>query len=587
MPSVPAYDSPQVASQALQSPDLRSVASPEVLGGEAAGRMELAKGTLAAGTGLAAVGYAMRERETADNVFRAETKLKDDYVKQEQLWRNERQGRFAKNLTQDADTWFADQMKETKKLLADDPEAQRLFDQKAARLRTQALHAASSWETEQMDKAHDQDWLASKGAAKGVAAANPSEVNVGAARLELQQKNAYMAARKGWGPDQLKGENLRDLTDLHKQVIQQIAQSDPAAAASYFEKYKGEIDGTQQAEIGGFAKKATATARGETAADDIWSRLGPKLDTDAVELDKMEAEARKAFKDDEFSRKAAIQALKERAASHNSSQAERAAVSTNAVMEAYRKGTSMNAIERMPEWNALPGAKRAEVQAYITDRNHMLWARSEEDKQRAQGALERRVYAGYHTYSDPTVLVGMTRAQVQALEPAIGPRLAGDLLNRWDALRAHQGALSDAKVDNDAFKAVLREFNFDPDKKLNLKKEGDAVEAARMGQMRNEVERALGQMQKEKNRPLTREEKDAAMRQVLSSSVLRSTWYAVGGVGADVVPAASIVPQDLKRVVVPSADKEAIVAELKKRSKPVTDEEIARWYLRAQQRQSQ
>jgi hypothetical protein len=585
MPSVPTYDVPQVQPTPLQQPDLHSVASPEILGRKAQQDMDLAKGVMSAGTGLSQIAYHMQERETADVAFRAETKLKDDYIKQEQDWRQNRQGRFAKDLTKDAGDWFDKQIKDSSEMIGQNQKAQRLFQRRAMQLREQSVAGVSHWEAGQLEKSHDESWLADKNVTKSVAAASPTLGSVETARTEIRRLNAYQAGRKGWEGAQLEGENLKDLTDLHTQVIQQLAQTNPNNAATYFEKYKSEIDGTRQAEIGKFAKQATATSLGEAGAGAVWEKLGPKSDAAPVELDKMEAEVRKEFKDNEFAVKAGLASLKERAAAHNSSQAERQADNVNKVWKMANGGAGLGSVLRSAEYAQLPGEKQKEIRQAIEDRTHMLVTRNFADRERMEREKQLDYSAAYHTYSDPEVLSGMTRAQVQALEPTIGKQYADQLLSKWESIRTHQGGLSEARIDNDAFKTLVRDFGFDPDRKLNLKKDSDKTEAARMGAMRDEVERQIGLEQGAKKRVLTREEKDVIARKTLSQSVLRGgPWYQFG-FGTEQVPAASVIPADLKSVKVPPGDREAISSELKKRNKPVTDEEIARWYLMGQRRQ--
>jgi hypothetical protein len=386
--------------------------------------------------------------------------------------------------------------------------------------------------------------------------------------------------QRGLGDAVLNKEISDRLTDLHKQVIQDLAVNNPAAARAYFEKYKEDIAGDQRAEIGKYAKQATASNAGEGSAREIWATMGPKQDADPIELDKMEAKVREKFKDDDHARDAGLKAISQMAAAHNASQREREAGNTNAVMDAVRQGAGINQVRRMAEFDALPGKSKNAIEEHISSRIALLESRDSAEQARLEREQMRTFSAAYHTYSDPDVLANMTRAQVQALEPIIGRHYADSLLTKYDAIGKHAGALSEARIDNDAFKTIVRDFGFDPDKRLNLKSTSDAQEAARLGSMRDEVERQIGVEQKAKNRVLTREEKDAVARRTLSANILRSTWW---GLSSEKVPAASVIPADLKKVQVPPAERDEIKAELVKRNKPVSDEEIARWYLRKQQ----
>lgn len=659
MPSVPQYDLPHEDRKPVPIPNVNTVASPDVLGGSAARQVRSGQGMVQAGGELADVVGRMRDRDNADSVFRAETVLKDEHIKAEQDWRQNRQGRQAKDLTKDANDWWTEQIKKQNEGLTS-PEQRRLFSQRAERLRQSSVASVSQWEAGQLEKSHDESWIANKGATISTAAANPTlgkpfirnedgsvstertitveaddkhfviptivggkqltskdaigawqdgkNKEVGAfgsaeeakafaekrtagggglgtvdqARLEIERLNRYQAARKGWEPERVEAENRKDLTQLHKQVIETLAQKAPSQAKAYFERFKDEIDGTQQAEIGKFANQASASRLGEDAAALAWAKLGPKQDADPVELDKLESKVRDQFKDNEFAQKAALAALKDRAAAHNSSQKEREAGNTNSVMDSVRQGAGINQVRRMAEFQALPGETKNKIEEHIEAKQHLRLARSVEDGNRLEREMQIKFSAAYHQYSDPEVLSRMTRAQVAALEPIIGRHYADSLLAKHEGISKHESALTEAKIDRDAFKTIVRDFGFDPDKKPDLKSEKGKNEAARLGAMQDEVERQIGVEQKAKGRTLTREEKDTVARRTLSTNVMRSTWW---GMSSEDVPTAAIIPADLKKVVVPPNDRETIKAELVKRGKPAKDEDIARWYVMGKRRQ--
>ena len=107
---VPTYDNAQVAPNALPGARESSIASPALFGAEAVQQQELGAAGTKAGLGLGKAAEYMQDRENADMLFRAETTLKDDYVKFEQGIK-ERKGQSAWGATKDADTWFTEQEK--------------------------------------------------------------------------------------------------------------------------------------------------------------------------------------------------------------------------------------------------------------------------------------------------------------------------------------------------------------------------------------------------------------------------------------------------------------------------------------------
>lgn len=73
--------------------------------------------------------------------------------------------------------------------------------------------------------------------------------DVTSARERVRQINGAVAARKGWTPEMLAAENLRDLSTLHYAHIAKLAEGDAAGAKAYYTENKAEIDGTRQAAI--------------------------------------------------------------------------------------------------------------------------------------------------------------------------------------------------------------------------------------------------------------------------------------------------------------------------------------------------
>lgn len=331
MANIPLYDAPQEQLRPLGSPDLHSVASPEVLGGAARNTERMGASLSDAGAGLADVAYRLKQRDDADSIFRAETALKDTWLKTEQDYRQNKQGRFAKGLTQDMAKFFDGETNKQIGSLANENQ-KRLFTQRAASYRQQALAAASNWETSQLNRSEDDSYKATQASTVGVAVSAGTPAAVDTARDELRRKVIAHGALRGWTPEIVQAETNARLTDLHMQMLQGLAQSNPAQAEKYFETFKDEIDGTKHAELAKFSQQATANALGERAADEIWTAKGPKTDNAATNLDELEAQTRDALKGNDFARKAAIAALRERAAVFDKSVRDRQSVAMDRLL---------------------------------------------------------------------------------------------------------------------------------------------------------------------------------------------------------------------------------------------------------------
>ncbi len=581
MPRVPTYDTPQVAPEALGAPRTASVATPDLLSGPA--REQERRGQAISQAGLN-VYKAMSEREDADQVFRAETALKDGYLQYEQDARKNRQGRFAKDLTADTGKWFDEQLQKHEQELSSGA-AKRMFQQRAAGFRQTVLSSVSGYEAQQLEKSHDESWQASKGVTISTAAANATPEAIDGARAEIERLNRYQAARKGWEPEKLTAENVKDLTALHKNVIQQLVQKDPSAAAAYFEAHKSEIDGAQQAEIGKLAKDASATAIGEQAAGAAWEKFGPKGDHEPTNLDTIEAEARKALKGNDTALKSALAAIKERSVAFDKGAKEREASNASAVAQADMAGRPISAIQKMPEFLALSGTKQREMLEHMESTRYTRTARADAEESKREAEREKKYAAAYLAYSDPEALKTMSRNEVQALLPDLGRAYTEHLLAKWDGLQKPEKVV-EAKVDTDDFNHVAQGAGlkpFDPKK--------DEEEKAMLGELRYRIEQRIDQEQARTKRPLTRAEKMQIMQLEMDNKVMidRSFWFDASKPAVlltdDELKSAYVVVdgQEIRLSSIPGRDRADIIAARRARNLPVTEQLVAQTWLRAKQ----
>lgn len=291
---VPTYDNAQVAPKALPGARESSIASPALFGAEAEQQMELGGATLKAGLGLGKVAEYMQDRENADMLFRAETTLKDDYIKFEQAIK-ERRGQSAWGATKDAETWFGEQEKKHSELLQNDTQRKR-FSQSLAKIRTAGLGAVSGHESTERRKSLEEAAqasivgsinLAAAQAADGFAGYVPGAPQTDAEGNEIApapgdpitglkgdiiKRVQVMAALNGWSPERRAMEESKYLTSLHKQVLQSLVNNSPSKAKEYYDTYKNEIDGSERDGIDRFIKEGTLRGVAQSATDNIMSR---------------------------------------------------------------------------------------------------------------------------------------------------------------------------------------------------------------------------------------------------------------------------------------------------------------------------
>lgn len=567
MPSVPTYDGPQVRSNNLQTP-MQGV--PDV----SSGLQSVARGLQQVGDAADKIGLQIDTQKAFD----AEVAIKGQWLAKDAELRKQFQGANAPGYQAEVDKFWTD----ARAALGTDlsPRAQAIVGKSLGVAALQAQASGKAFIAGEVDRSQQESFIASQNLEiQRAAASGDPAVAVVSSKL-LRERNAQQAAIKGLTPEQLAEMNTRATTALHTQILQGLQQKDPTAAMAYFTANKGEIDGTRHAEIERGLTTAVAGTDGMRAAGEIWMAQGPKADGQPVELDKMEAAARERFANDPARRDATIAQLRERAAAQNSSERERTAASTNAVMLRYSQGASLATITRMPEFTALPGAEQAKIRQHIEDRAYAAAlranandARSEAAAARAERELQRKTSGAFLVYSDPNVLGRMSRAEVQALLPALGNDQTKHLTSKWDAMQSADGKTT-ASIDQQDFDHVAQTMGlkpFDPKK--------DEGEKAQLGELKYRTEQLIDKAQRAKKAPLTRDEKLELMRGEMARTVT------VGGFFSNTEkPVIQLSKDDIANVVVPAAERAVIVEAMKRRGLDPTEENLKRLYLRGKSR---
>lgn len=541
MPTVPKYE-PQVAPQPLPGFRQDSVATPGLLGGAADSLANASRVLQNAGQGAAAVMYHMQEKENADAVFQAETKWKQEYVEfQADIGKN-RKGDFAKGVTEDTKRWWDDAAKRHSEALGNDVQRRLLLNRMSA-VRLNSFESVSKFEAAERERSLDMSAAASKVASIDLAAASGDAASVEVAIRDIEKINAFSAARKGiTDPKVLETLNLDDTTKLHKQVIQTLVKKNPNAAKAYFEQYKEQIRGSERAEIGEFANKATAESLGVAAAGEIWATSGPKTDGDAANLDAMEQQARDKFKDDQFTLKATITNLRERYQAFSTSRRERQDALESAVNSALLRGASMSQVRAMPEFLQMAPEKARAIETFMENRAYTRAARADAEESRAQRRLQRQGISKALELSDPDKLVSMTRDQVLNMLPVLGAENTTMLVNRHDQLTKSAEAMNAARLDNNTFKAMVKEAGMD----VNPKQDSD--DETRLFNLRRAVDARLSMEARAKGRPLTPEERVKHAQAAFDDTVRVPGFFF--GYGGTELPASALTKTERDKAVV-------------------------------------
>lgn len=570
MPRVPATTGPTIGDQPLSSAGLSRTNPQPVINQQAADF----------GRQLQDVGAAIQERQDADLIMRAETDIKGKYLEWEGQAK-QRKGQQAWGVAKEAAEWWDKEGAQVSDGLQN-PIQKRLFAQTVAKMRAQSMGQFAGYEAGQRRESLDASAQASIVGSINLAAANPGNGELlTSAKQDILRRTDMLAKLNGWDTAVKDVKQAEYLTNFHKQVIQGLVRDNPAAAETYFQTNKAEIEGSQHAEVGAFAQKATATRLGDSAADATWQALGPKSDRDPVTLDVMEQAVRKQLADKPEAMRAALAGLKERAVAFKDSRRERDDQLEASVNQAILDGKSAREIRSMPSFLSLSPESARKIVDFMESRalRHEQRAAAQESRAdaaeaRGQRRMAREGMGAYLVYSNPDTLRGMTEAQVLNLLPTLGNDLTRDLMEKRRTLN-NPAKLAEARMDTDDFNHIAQQIGIDPFRTANR---------AQVGELRYRVEQMISAAQQGGNKALTRDEKMNLMRQEMARTVTVDGWFS----SAKDVPVIALKPEDIKNVVVPAADRREIADGLRAMAQKFpndprfapTEDNLKRWYLK-------
>ena len=565
MPQIPQAVGPRVQARALQTP--------------MQGTPDVSSGLQVAARNVAQVGEAfdqIAQRDASEQAFSTHAKLQQDWLAFDADARQRYRGQNADQYKAEVDKWWADAPSKYGDGL--DPLAKRMVSRALTQTQTQAMASSLNFWNAEKDRATDEAAVAAKGSEAQFAITTGTPEAITVAKQKIAGINANTAARKGWTPEQLAQENVKDVSLMHTSMVNKLMSQDPTAAQTYFDANKGEIVAPQQEALREKLTTVTAAADGDKKAGEVWQQFGPSKDGEAVQLDKMEAAVREAYPNDPTRQRAAITGLRERAQAFNAAENERRAQNTNSAWAVYQQTRSLSAMQRSPAFLALPAGEQVKLANEVTDRQHMLYVRDVEDANRAEMLKAKQSFPAFLEYSNPTTLEGMSRPQVQALQPYLGNQLTDHLVQKWDSMQTKDAKLQ-ATIDNEDFNHVADDLGLKPysaDKSEDHKRQ--------LGELKFRTEQLINQVQQATGKPMLREDKMQLMRREMATTVSQSTWL---GFGSQDKPVIAMGADDVAKVKVPDNLRADLVAKLQAgyAKNPIpeyepTEDNIRRLYLR-------
>jgi hypothetical protein len=353
-------------------------------------------------------------------------------------------------------------------------------------------------------------------------------LRVGAALHTAEDSIKLHAPMLGLSPEAVDALIAKTRTSVHEGVITALlAHEQDKKAAAYFDAAKDEItQGDVRARLEKAIDTATTAQTGLTTAEALWRTLGPKGDTDPINIDKMEDAARAKFADDPKALEATTHFLRERKAAVDAGRKDREEQQLGGLWTKVAAGAGLSELLRDPAYLTAPGRVQAQIRDHVVsqaehdaNRKYLDEGRAYTEQQRTRAALEQKTWSRYWDLSDPKTLDKTNENALQAMRPEIGDEHVNRLLAQKRALTKGDEQVRAAAIDDDLFKTTAAAAGLKPyDGKL------DESGKAELGQLKNAVEQAIDVQQREKGKLLTRDEKQKLMQELVDRKVYLSRW---------------------------------------------------------------
>jgi len=329
------------------------------------------------------------------------------------------------------------------------------------------------------------------------------------------------------------------------------------------------LDSTEWDTYINMAQQEEDVVQVEGVAESVWNQLGPKSDLGPVNLDQMSKYVRENYGDrSPKEREAIMSILKDRASTFDYSVRQRVAASEASVWQQVLDGKTTDEIKNSLEFKSLNGEQKMRLLSEMGS-----------DKESAQTAKQLGLQLDLS--SDPAKLAEMTNEEIIAMAPQIHTTGVKALLKQRAELN-DPAKIQQAAIDEDMFKEIASRAGL----KVYQKTKTDA-EVERIGRFKAFVETRITQMQVEKKRQLSPDEKRAIAERAASDTVMErftfssdvavpmgaltqeellKTYVEINGeeVNLSIVPPelAKKYREDLNSLKLPSSDKDVLIHHL-------------------------
>lgn len=216
---------------------------------------------------------AQQQKDDVTDAMNADTTLqnmtRDSWVSNQQS----RRGSAARGITKDQQDELQKNIKAIGAKL-ETPEAQRIFEEKAASFGNGHLNSVASFEAKESNAAFGDAAQATIASAVDNGSSNAGNpVSILSSRLAIQSATHDLATLNKWSDTELAVEMKKNLTTLHVQAIQNLASVDAVAARAYYAKWQDEIDGQQYDGIEKMLNVTDTRAAGDKVSDPVLQQV--------------------------------------------------------------------------------------------------------------------------------------------------------------------------------------------------------------------------------------------------------------------------------------------------------------------------
>ncbi|MBU1456970.1 MAG: hypothetical protein KKD01_19825 [Proteobacteria bacterium] len=212
-----------------------------------------------------------------------------------------------------------------------------------------------------------------------------------------------------------------------------IAADDTDKAKQIRDEATGILDSSTKLHMDEKLKVSVRAQKTVVVADEAWGKFAPTNPNDPVQIASMDAYVREKYPNDPELVKSIRQELVSRAGLWNQQQVEVNAGAKTEVLKQYNSGVPLSQLRKTDAWQSMNPADQQVLAEHIIDRGYTMQQRARADRAYTEGEKAKTAMPAFWAYSDPDVLKTMTRNQITALEPVMGPQLVQQLINKKDA----------------------------------------------------------------------------------------------------------------------------------------------------------